>query len=599
MKRFNLFVTLVCLLFFSLLTGLYPAKAVVSKSEKITVLLSSPNDPYYPLAEEISAAEGIPIYHSLAEAAAVRPVFLLWVAVPYSFSEEVLLDFSREIKALDVSISTGILTGSSLSEARGLWRGAVQVPAEETLIANGTKQGKVDPELIFTSGDQSVSQMLSKEDLLSGLAKADAAQISLEGAADVWFEEPLEITISAADLPGLDGKIIQHYGCSSFRPWAVNSIALGCINRGAAAYSGFLFPSISGSRFGDYTEFSYVNTWEKFPLGHLILIQNRTAMQVYADSGHYFLLGDPRIYSQAQQPYTISSDEVSGDRRTLQLRDVPAGLVPVFIEDGAGYDYVNVPDLTFTTQKSIWFNSLLQMIEINADKYVLLNNPQAGDLQIELRKNTPILQTFAQGIQNFGDKILAQNQAVGLLPVLYALVLVLLLVGYLRKRYTLRQALNGLAVGIVLALLFIFYSFLRKDKLLITNIPVSINWFYAPGIPLFTLYGWLRFQQAKKPLGKALSVLWANLNSLATLLLFGVGTVIPRLVVGNHSGINKIGFPSTFVLLELLARLAAVLYNLFTDGKKNKKAEKYFCPGLSEHRRKDFETGKLCQKMPF
>ena len=553
MKHFTLCITLIILLFFSLLASLCPAKAAVSESEKITVLLSSPSDPYYSLAEEISAAEGIPIYHSLAEAAAARPLFLLWVAAPFSFSEEVLLDFSREMKVLDVSISTGILTGGSLAEARGLWRGAVQVPAEETLIANGTKKGKVDPEIIFTAEGQSISQMLSKESLLSGLAKVDAAQISLEGAADVWFEEPLDITISAVDLPELDGKIIQHYGCSSFRPWAENSIALACISRGAAAYSGFLFPSISGSRFGDYREFSYVNTWEKFPLGHLALIQNRAAMQVYADSGHYFLLGDPRIYSQAQQPYTVSSDEVYEDTRTLQLRDVPAGLVPVYIEGGAGYDYVNVPGQTFTTQKSIWFNSRLQMIDINADKYVLLDNSRSGDLQIELRKNAPILRTFAQSVQNFGDKILAQNQAVGLLPVLYVLVLVLLLAGLLRKRYTLKQALNGLAAGFILALLFVLYSFLRKDKLLISNIPVSINWFYALGIPLFTLYGWLRFQQAKKPLGKVLSVLWANLNSLVTLLLFGVGAVIPRLVVGNSPGINKAGYPFTFVLLELLA----------------------------------------------
>ena len=573
MKRSFLFLILVSLLFFSFLAGLFPVKAVVSESGETTVLLSSPDDPYYSLAEEISAAEEIPIYHSLAEAAAARPVFLLWIASPLSFSEEILLDFSREMKALDVSISTGILTGSTLAEARSLWRGAVQVPAVETFIANGTKQGKVDPEIIFSSEGESESRMLSKEALLSGLSTVDAAQISLEGSAGSWFEQPLGIVITAADLPRMDGTVIQHYGCSTFRPWADDSIALACISRGAAAYSGFLFPSISGSRFGDYREFSYVNTWEKFPLGHLALIQNRSAMQVYAASGHYFLLGDPRIYSQAQQPYTIGSDEVSGNTRTLQLNNVPAGLVPVYIQNGAGYDYAAVPGLAWTSQNNKWFNSRLQMIEINTDKYLLVNNPGVGELQIELKKNTPVLLALTGGLLNFGDSLIAQNQGAGLLPVLCGLVFVLLLIGFFRKHYTLRQVLSGLAAGIGLALLFVFYSFLRKDKLLVTNIPVSLNWAYALGIILFTVFGWQRFLRAKRPFRKVLSVLWANLNTLVTLLVFGAAAIIPRFVVGNAPGINKVSYPFGFLLEELLAGclLYLIIYVILERGTQKKK----------------------------
>ena len=47
-----------------------------------TLILADPEDPYYPLAEEIAGQEGLPIAHTLDEALAQDPSFLLWIISP-------------------------------------------------------------------------------------------------------------------------------------------------------------------------------------------------------------------------------------------------------------------------------------------------------------------------------------------------------------------------------------------------------------------------------------------------------------------------------------------------------------------------------------
>jgi hypothetical protein len=116
-----------------------------------TAILSSLNDPYYALAEEISETEGISIYQTLEDAAEAKPVFLLWVAAPENLSESVLMDFSAKLKNLDSSISVGIISGQTIEDARGLWRGSTQVPVSEYSIVNGTKENKIEPQIISGS----------------------------------------------------------------------------------------------------------------------------------------------------------------------------------------------------------------------------------------------------------------------------------------------------------------------------------------------------------------------------------------------------------------------------------------------------------------
>ena len=79
-----------------------------------TVILSSQDDPYFILAEEMAQTEGISITNTFDEAAEADPVFLLWVVAPENLSESVLMDFSAKLNELGAAISVGIISGKTI-----------------------------------------------------------------------------------------------------------------------------------------------------------------------------------------------------------------------------------------------------------------------------------------------------------------------------------------------------------------------------------------------------------------------------------------------------------------------------------------------------
>ena len=100
---------LLLMIVFCLSVVLAPVATVFADESPVTVILSSQDDPYYALAEEIASAEGINLYTTFEEAAAEKPAFLLWVIAPQNLSEEVLLEFSSKMKNHPGSISMGII----------------------------------------------------------------------------------------------------------------------------------------------------------------------------------------------------------------------------------------------------------------------------------------------------------------------------------------------------------------------------------------------------------------------------------------------------------------------------------------------------------
>ncbi|MGB8451655.1 MAG: hypothetical protein WCD89_04915 [Anaerocolumna sp.] len=253
---------LISLILFAIIFSMSGTTAFAAGDETSTemVILSASDDPYYSLAEEVSDAEGSPIYQTFENAAEAKPVFLLWVVAPENLSESVLMDFSAKLKKLDSSISVGIISGRTIEDARGLWKGSTQALVSDYAIINGTKENKIAPQIISGGDGQSVIRELTMENIQTVLQNSAAIQISLEGVAGSWFDQSLGITVKSEDIPELDGCIIQNYGCSTFIPWAENSIALQCISKGASAYCGFIYPSIAGTRFGDYTDISIIYT---------------------------------------------------------------------------------------------------------------------------------------------------------------------------------------------------------------------------------------------------------------------------------------------------------------------------------------------------
>lgn len=276
------------------------------------------------------------------------------------------------------------------------------------------------------------------------------------------------------------------------------------------------------------------------------------------------MLGDPRIYCRSEAPYEIVSNETSGNTRTIRLCNVESGLIPVFIEDGAGYEFVSIQGLTSSGMDSDYFNSRLQMIDINADKYIVIDTG-SDTVTIELRKEAPFLQTAFNNITGFLDSGFTQNQGSGQ-PLLLALpLLILFVIGLIRKRYTGAQLIAALIFGAAAALITLFYVLIRAGHVTVTNIPVKVNLFFILGIFICTGYGELLYNRAKKRKGRIFAVLAANLNTLVSFLIVAVALLIMQLVVGETFSISKPGYPWLFTLKELIAGIILyfVLYYLY------------------------------------
>jgi hypothetical protein len=546
-----------------LLAGFQPANSVYADTKSETVLLAQENDPYYALAEEIAAEEGLEIYHSVDEALKRDPVYLLWVVSPQHLSTQVMVDFSYKIKEVQGSLSVGIFSGVTLADARGLWLRARDhyIPADEYVLINGSgATQKYEAEIISKTenGDETVIP-LSKETLIHALADNTNVQISLEGTATSWFEQHAEITIHDEDIPQLDDAVILHYGCSTFQPWEAHSIANACIQQGALAYMGFIYPSIVGNSFGSHKYNGLVYTWEKFPIGHLVAAQNKAVMQSYTDAAHFYLLGDPRIYRHPEQPYTLVRDEMDGGTRILELSNVPEGIIPVYVPDGAGYDFVSIDGVTSSSMAQPFFNRYVQMINIHGDKFILIENNQEN-IHIELQEKAPLLWQLSSNTVNFLDAIVVDSMHADIYVLFLPIIGVLLLIRGLRKRLNRKHLGMAAIFGAFMALIPSLYSLLRMQAITISNAPLTFNFLFPLNTFVCVTYGLMLYLDAKSGKGKIVGLLISNMYSLFVILFFGIAMLVKLMMVGNTASVEKFTYPWLFPLEKLV--LGLIIYGL-------------------------------------
>jgi hypothetical protein len=313
------------------------------RADERTVVLADPGDVYYPLAQEIARAEGLELYPTLDAALAADPVFLLWVVSPAGLSDAALMTFARGLQAHPSAVSTGIISGQSLASARALWQRADQVGGEYLVSASAANpDAHIAPQITETQGAHLSQSALTYPNLLGALQRADYMTFTGHGGTG-YLRLDAHTTLRPADVPALHAAVVASGSCNSFRPWEPDSIALAFVERGAAAYAGFAYSPNEGFLFGEFGGLPFRYTWPDFPIGQVVQIQNRGALQGFASLPYYFLLGDPRIALASAPAYRLVASHETRGVYSIDYADAPAGLIPVRVDGGARYPFVRIP----------------------------------------------------------------------------------------------------------------------------------------------------------------------------------------------------------------------------------------------------------------
>ena len=516
-----------------LLALLVPAADALeaSPSQGATVILADPEDPYYPLAEEIVHWEGLPTAHSLDEALAQDPEFLLWIVSPGRLSDEVLVDFGLAVQNRPSAVSMGIISGGTLENARALWQRAGEVQGERIYAANAANPaGNREAEIMAFEGAENTAQPLTLANLVEALQRADYLTFTGHGG-NGYLALAEGTALRPGHVPPLSPMVIATGSCNTFRLWEDGSIALTFTDRGAAAYAGFAYSPNEGYLIGAFEGVPFRHTWPEFPIGHAVQVQNRGTLQGFAGLPYYFLLGDPRIALQVEAPYDLAEARSSNGTLTLSYVDagagiIPAGVIPVRIPGGAAYSFVEIPGVTTAWHHDPFYNARLQMVNMGEDKLVLFVH-KGGDFTLRLQTRPPwywvpadvlldaLDHTLLYGQEGSGDAISVVLGIVALVPVVILL---------LRKKASPWTLVPAALTGLAFAALHGLYALVRLDKLTITSKTVVFHPLGLVGTFVLVGCGAFLFLNARSWRGRVVGVLVAALAALAG-ALFGLGII--------------------------------------------------------------------------
>jgi hypothetical protein len=501
-------------------------------------ILSNPNDPYYSLAEEIAAFENSPVLRSLQEVKDCQPTFLLWVVSPDYLSDEIMIKFGQMMKEQPSAISTGIITASTMEGARDLWKRRTQAQHQNFFAVNAANPAALinKGRIIDFGQDQKVIAPLTKSSFRNILKKAD--YLTFTGHGGERYLRLGDEKITSKEIPLLEAPVIGTGSCQTFRPWGDASIALGFIDKGAAAYSGFVFSPIEGYLMGEFEGLPYRYTWPSFPLGHVVQVQNRGTLQGFANFAYHYLLGDPRTTLQTKMPYQLVYDGQERGWRILKFKDVPSGVIPIHIPDGGKYHFIDIPGNTASADGDPFYNSRLQMINMQQDKFLLLSHV-GGDLTLRMR-SVPPWYWFPVDIllDSFDHTLFASQQSGGdMLALLFALLpLVWLTCQMLKKRISWQKIRLALALGLAAMFLHGGYVLIRLEHVTITSKAVTVSPLSLIATLLLSTCGALIYLQAHSYFGKVTALLVVTAISWIPIIF-----VLGFIVVTNFMMIKYMG----------------------------------------------------------
>jgi hypothetical protein len=425
-----------------------------------TVILADPDDAYYALADEIAQRESLLIARSLHEALALNPVVLLWVVSPSGLSDQVLADFGLAIRDRQSLISVGIISGSTLSKARDLWRRKFSF--NDRCLSAIAREGR----MTALDGKQTMERPLTKENLVTAIQNTDYLIFHGHGTRRCLRLDE-DTLLETNDVPLLPPMIVSSGACQTFRLWSEESIALSFTDQGAAAYIGFVHSPTGYHLMGEPDGFPLRYTWPGFPIGHVVQLQNRGLLQGFLRFPFYLLLGDPRLSFRSEEPYDLVDDREDGSARVLSYADAPKGVIPVRITDGAQYSYVDIPTVAAAWEGDPFYDGALQIADVGDDKYLLFAH-QGGDFTVRLHPEPPWYWMVADPLTDAMDhlSILYHAQG-GVIPNLVGVGVPLLIVlWFLVKRRGIPQTyLPAVATGLSLTALRGIYVLVRLDKI--------------------------------------------------------------------------------------------------------------------------------------
>lgn len=540
-----------------------PARANAEPSCELVVLVD-PDDPYYLLAREIAVSEQASLASTLGQAIACQPTYLLWVASPGFLSDAAMVAFGKEIKARSSAISTGIITASTMEKARELWQRRNQVQGEKLLAVNAPNpSAHIDQgQLLAVSQKGSDLQPLTKTDFIHALRSTDYLTFTGHGSSR-YLRLDENTLITAGDVPSLEPLVINTGSCQTLRPWAAESIALQFIDQGVAAYSGFVFSPNEGYLLGEFDGFPMRYTWKDYPIGHVILVQNRGTLQGFAQFPYLFLLGDPRIALQSEAPYRQPDDYQEGEQRILKYHNLPSGVIPIRIQGGAVFHFVEALGLTSATDQDLFYNSRMQMVNIGSNKFVLLVQG-GGDLTLRLSPKAPwfwFLRDFL--LDSLDHTLIFSQQSSGDLVALAFSIFPLAWVLWqgLRRRLSWRNLFMAMSVGFGAATLQGLYALVRLDRVTITTKTVVFSPLSMLAAFILTTCGALIFFQARSWIGRVIALLVSTFATWAVALVMML--VLSAL---NYFGfVPRIGVPLYNYSLSLLS-IGTILVTLPLTG---------------------------------
>jgi hypothetical protein len=522
-----------------------------------TVVFGDSSDAYYGLALEIAEREGITLVRSVDELFASDAVFVLWVLSPGAFNDSVLTRFGTAMAERELPAAWGIITGSTVELARGLY---------ERLFSFSGDLARVDArEGTIFIGRENTEERLDAGNLSRVLAETEYLVFSGHGGSRYWRLDDHTL-YGANEIPPLPPVVVTAGACNTFKPWIDGSIALAFTDRGAAWYAGYLFSPAPYYLIGHPDGFPLRCTWPGFPAGLVAAIQNAGSMKGFAALPFYHVLGDPRLAFLPEPPYRLVDDHGSGDQRTLIFSGAPAGFIPVRIDGGAPYGFVEIAGVSSAGENDYFYNSKLQTMKIG-DDLLLFFEHEGGDFTVRLERKPHPMRPLTDGLTDALDHayvFLPSTNGTTFLLIVSACVLLGTIWFTMRKGFMISGFSRALAVGAGLALLKAAYALLRIDHSSIVSYDCTFNPYYIVAAFVLAGCGALFFFNVRSKFWKTASLLVATFPAwtiagfwIAGITYINIFGASPRL--GARLYHYSIGLlPAIAFVVEALILLAAL-----------------------------------------